>query len=274
MQTQSALLTEGYEVVYRSGFGAATPIVSEYYGGWLLPLLMLGLTVWGALRGPRRRLQQLILAWFIPITIFVFFFSHFKYQYWLPVILPLYSSLALALPDSRDEARRWWREQRPQALALGAVLLLTLGQFGLYLVNDVDRYNAQLQRAENNPAIAFYDDVQAALAPLPAGDYLVYHDVGVYLPPQPGWTTVDSFELLTYEYIQTGDFDILLLSQQRILDYLSPDAEGIDPAEFEAAQAFYRDADAGELDGYALVYRDAYGLIFVSRDLYATYFAE
>jgi hypothetical protein len=274
MRTQSALLTEGYEVVYRSGFGAAKPIVSEYYGGWLLPLLMLGLTVWGALRGPRRQLQQLILAWFIPITIFVFFFSHFKYQYWLPVILPLYLALALALPDSRDEARRWWRERRPQALALGAVLLLTVGQFGLYVVKDFDRYNTQLQRAENNPAIAFYDEVQAALAPLPAGDYRVYHDVGVYLPPQPGWSTTDSFELLTYDYIESGDFDILLLSQQRILDYLSPDAEGIDPAEFEAAQGFYMDADAGEMDGYVLVYRDAFGLVFVEEGLYAAHFAE
>src|SRR5690606_18825835 len=71
MQTQSALLTEGYEVVYRSGLGAAAPIVREYYGGWLLPAAMLGLTIWGAARGPRRLLQQLILAWFIPITVFV-----------------------------------------------------------------------------------------------------------------------------------------------------------------------------------------------------------
>jgi hypothetical protein len=274
LQTQSALLTEGYEVVYRSGFGAAAPIVSAYYGGWLLPLAMLCLTVWGALRGPRRRLHQLVLAWFIPITVFVFFFSHFKYQYWLPVILPLYSALALALPDNLDEARRWWREWRPQALALGAVLLLALGQFLLYVRADVQRYTTQLQRAEGSPALAFHDEVQAALAPLPAGEYHVYHDVGLYLPPQPGWTTEDSFELLTYDYIRSGNFDILLLSQQRILDYLSPEAEGIDPAEFAAAQAFYRDADAGGLDGFVLLYRDAFGLVFVKEGLYAVHFAQ
>ncbi len=274
MQTQSALLTEGYEVVYQTGLGAAAPIVGEYYGGWLLPLAMLGLTLWGAARGPRRLLQQLILAWFIPITVFVFFFSHFKYQYWLPVILPLYSSLALALPDSLEELRAWWRERSPRALALSIVLVLVIGQFGIYLVNNLERYQTQLQRAETNPALAFYDDIQAALAPLPGGDYRVYHDVGVYLPPQPGWTTETRFEVLTYDYIQSGDFDILLLTQQRILDYLNPDAEGIDPAEFAAAQAFYRDADAGELDGYVLVYRDPFGLIFVGESLYAAYFAE
>ena len=34
-----------------------------------------------------RFLNTLLLTWFIPLTIYVTIFSHFKYQYWLPVAL-------------------------------------------------------------------------------------------------------------------------------------------------------------------------------------------
>ncbi len=49
------------------------------------------------------------------------------------------------------------------------------------------------------------------------------------MPDTPGWTVETSFDLLNYEYIETMDFDILFLEQQRILDYIQEGAVGVDP---------------------------------------------
>jgi hypothetical protein len=67
---------------------------------------------------------------------------------------------------------------------------------------------------------------------------------------------------------------VLLLIQQRIRDYLNPNSTGIDPALFARNQQFYRDADKGTLIGYHLVYRDAFGLIFVRDELYQKYYPK
>ena len=45
-------------------------------------------------------------------------------------------------------------------------------------------------------------------------------------------------DLFNYEYIETMDFDILFLEQQRILDYIQEGAVGVDPETFLLAQAF------------------------------------
>jgi hypothetical protein len=85
----------------------------------------------------------------------------------------------------------------------------------------------------------------------------------MYLPDTPGWTAETNYDLLEYGYIQQGHFDVLLLLEQRIRDYLHPDAKGIDAELFARNQAFYRDADHGTIQGYHLIYRDAVGLVFV-----------
>jgi hypothetical protein len=78
--------------------------------------------------------------------------------------------------------------------------------------------------------------------------------------------------LLSYAYIQEHDFDVLLLLQQRIWDYTKPNAVGIDPQAFALSQQFYRDADAGDIAGYDLVYRTPLALVFVKENLCAAYF--
>lgn len=276
MSEQSDLLSEGYGVIYGKGLAASATIVRQYYGGYLLPLVMLAVTVWGALRGPNKLLHALILAWFVPITVFIFFLSHFKYQYWLPVILPIYSSLALLLPDSRQQLADWWR-QSPQRLPGGlaaAALLIALLQFGFSLPTDVALYQERLHRADADPSLAFYPLAAEALAPLPQGSYFVYHDVQVYFPQSERWHTNTSFKLLTYDYILANDFQILLLMEQRIRDYLNSGVEGIDPDEFARAQVFYRDADSEALRGYQLIFRNEFGLVFVSQSLYERYFTN
>jgi len=95
---QNSLLSEGYGIIYQKGLAAAWPTINQYYGSVIFILLAIGTAVWGAVRGPRRLLHALILAWMLPITISILSYSHFKFQYWLPAALPLFSSLAILYP--------------------------------------------------------------------------------------------------------------------------------------------------------------------------------
>lgn len=88
---QGASLSTGYGVVYAKGIIASWPIVREFFGEAVFILAAIACTLWGILRGTRRILYLLIFAWFIPLSLTVFFFSHFKFQYWLPAILPVIS---------------------------------------------------------------------------------------------------------------------------------------------------------------------------------------
>jgi hypothetical protein len=101
----------------------------------------------------------------------------------------------------------------------------------------------------------------------------VYYDAQMYVPVTTGWSTVSTYDLLEYGYISEHNFDVLLLMEQRIRDYLNPNAVGIDVETFKRNQLFYRDADVESLNGYHLVYRDTFGLIFV-RDDYASLFDQ
>lgn len=277
METQFEFLQKGYEVVYDIGLAAATPQVRTYYGTWAVVLLALGTCIWGALRGSNRLLNQLILAWFVPLTVLVFGFIHFKFQYWMPVILPLFSTLVLLFPDKISDLTLKRGMQGSVLIVrlfrwMGLVVLAL--QFVSYMVYDVKAYNYKLHAEETEPAFAFYEKALDVLAPLPNLEYYVYHDVRVYVPEMSGWARESRFEMLDYAFIEERNYDILLLLQQRIYDYLAPDVEGIDPARLVASRQFYADADSGALRGYQLLYRDEFGLIFVSDALYQAYFAE
>jgi hypothetical protein len=96
----------------------------------------------------------------------------------------------------------------------------------------------------------------------------------MYVPGKPGWVTETNFDLLEYAYIQEHKFDVLLLLDQRIRDYLNPKAVGIDPELFARNQQFYRDADNETILGYHLVYRDSFALIYVRDALFQEYYPK
>jgi hypothetical protein len=83
-----------------------------------------------------------------------------------------------------------------------------------------------------------------------------------------------NYDLLEYAYIQDNNFDVLLLLEQRIRDYLNPEAVGIDPELFARNQQFYRAADNGTIKGFHLVQRDTFGLIYVRDELYQKYYPK
>ena len=177
----------------------------------------------------------------------------------MPVALPLISSLVIFLPEK-------WKMDRTARLAWFArmaLLLVLLAQFILFVRSDVQTFNSRLHREQTSTSIQWYSKVLAALKPLPDTKLRVYYDYRMYVPGKPGWVTDTNFDLLEYGYIQQNHFDVLLLLEQRIRDYLNPNVTGIDPALFARNQQFYRDADNQTITGYHLVYRDSFGLIFV-----------
>ncbi len=265
---QGIWLEQGYGVVYEKGLLAAWPLVHEYFGELLFLLIAIGAAIWGAWRGPNRLLHGLILAWFLPLSVTVFFLTHFKFQYWLPVALPLFSSLVLLLPEKRQANR----SSHLACLTQAAFLLVLFVQFGLFVRADFLTIGSSLHRAENNTSIQFYDKVLAELKPITDSKLHIYYDYRMYVPGKSGWTTDTNFDLLEYNYIQKNNFDVLLLQEQRIRDYLNPEAVSIDAALFARNQQFYHDADNATITGYHLVYRDSFGLIFVRDDLYQEYY--
>ncbi len=267
---QGFLLEQGYGVVYAKGLLASWPLVHESFGELPILLFALGVALWGAWRGPQRLLHALILAWFLPLSVTVFFLTHFKFQYWMPVALPFLSSLVLVLPE------KWhiFGPMRLANLARLAVLLALFAQFILFVRTDFQIIESRLHRADNNASIQFYDKVLAELKPLPDTQLHVYYDYRMYVPGKPAWVTETTYDLLEYKYIQEKQFDVLVLLEQRIRDYLNPKVVGIDPVLFAQNQQFYRDADNATVNGYHLIYRDAFGLIYVRDELYLKYYSK
>lgn len=267
---ENSLLSEGYGIVYQKGLAAAWPTIHQYYGSAVFILVAIGAAVWGAIRGPQRLLHALILATGLPLTMFILTYTHFKYQYWLPAALPLFSSLIILFPEKID----FRQVRQPTFLARAALVLIVLGQTAFFVKYDIQQYDKRLHRAENNPRILFYEQAVAELAPATGSTLAVYYDYRLYVPDTNAWKAESTYDLLNYAYIQQNQFDVLLLLDQRIRDYLNPSAVGIDAAEFEQNRKFYQDAMDDTITGYHLIYRDDVGLIYVIDALYAESFAS
>ena len=96
---QTGLLSLGYGIVYNRGLKASWPLMHQYYGEVVFLIATLGISVWNIIKKETRLLHALILAWFIPLTISILTFSHYKYQYWLPVAIPLFANWHTILPE-------------------------------------------------------------------------------------------------------------------------------------------------------------------------------
>ena len=265
---QLTVVSQGYGVVYASGLASAWPEMRTYFGSALFLLTALGASIWALVKGKDKHLAMVILCWFVPLTLTVVVGAHFKFQYWLPAALPLLSNLVLLFPEPRERLK-----PLPQQLLRDVLAILVIMQLGLFIQQDVAMFQAQVSRVEDDERLSFFEETQRVLEPLAGQKLKVYYDYRLYVPTDmPNWQIETSFDLLSYAYIQEHDFDVLLLLQQRIWDYTNPNAVGIDPEAFALSQQFYRDADAGEIEGYDLVYRTPLALVFVKESLCAAYF--
>jgi len=274
MFDQSQMLSQGYEIVYAKGLLSILPQMVKDYAVPPLLIGVFGLCIWGVARGPNRLLHTILLTWALPTSFLVCFLIHYKYQYWLPVALPLFSTIAIILPE-KIQIRKTLHSRKITTWIAVLLVGVLLFQASINLRDGMMLYSQQLHREENDPSFQFYDRVVEVLNPLPQDHgYHVYHDVRLYVPSKQNWNSEAIFEMLNYNYIQGRNYDILLLSLQRVYDYLDSTDVGLDVQSFAAAQTFYRDANNGEIQGYRLLYRDDFGLIFIKAALYDQYFSH
>ena len=262
-EKQMGWLSEGYGVVYEKGPDAAWPVIHQYYGQQIFLLVTLYMLIWGAIKSRDKLLHTIILAWIIPVMISVVYFTHFKFQYGLPALLPLISSLVLLLPEKLEF--KSYSANNIKLFLRFAMILVVVAQLVLNVRTAIPTYTQCLQRAEDNATIAFYDEALAELGDLAEQPLKVYYDYRLYMPETNGWTLETSYDLLSYDYIQRNEYDLLFLQRQRIQDYLDPEAIGIDEGDFVNAQVFYEDALGESLEGYELIFSNEVGLVFTKE---------
>ena len=271
LQGQASWLSEGYGVVYAKGLAAALPILKEDYGSVGFILLAFALTTFGIRQEKSRLHSALFLAWVLPLSISVFFFTHFKYQYWLPVSLPLFSSFILLIPEKKDTSAP--KRGLPFVVRMGLIVLVFIQGF-LFLNTDGTIIRERISAIEENPALTFYRECMLRLDRLKDKPQKVYYDYRLYFPSSKNWSAGTNYDLLNYGFIEENEFTILMLSAQRIADYLNPNVVGVNPEKFTENQRFYRDAKKGEVSGYHLLYRDQTALLFISQEVCLTDFPE
>ena len=140
-QEKTQELDKGYEhddpIYYSKGPQWWESTLEKWYGHPLFLLFLFGSLVAGSLWGPRTFTNRLILTWVVPYSIYLLYFVAVKPDhYWLPVMLPLFSS-AFALVDILQAkiAETGQKLLWPRA-AMAAVVLVLAGQFVLHLVRD------------------------------------------------------------------------------------------------------------------------------------------
>lgn len=266
---QTVLLSFGYGIIYDKGFAASWPLMREYYGEAIFLIATLVISIWNIIKKESRFLHALTLAWFLPLTISILSFSHFKYQYWLPAAVPLFVSWASFLPEKlRFNIKRLSVKHSAKTI----LLIIFIVQFILFGVQSTKMFYDQTIRKETNDAFIFYTLAMEQLEPLLDHRIFVYYDYRLYMPEKENWVKETSFELLDYEFINSRNFDVLMLQQQRIYDYINPNAVGIDAESFARSQVFYHDANEGNLDGYYLIFRNKTALLYVRQDVCQKYF--
>ena len=270
MNLETQELSKGYGLIYGKGLKAALPTMRQFYGEAVFLLLVLGVSLWGVWKSEKRYLFALTLAWFIPLTISLLTVTHFKYQYWLPVAMPLIANLYYLLPEKPGKEEG----SKMRVVSRVTLLLIVVIQLALFTRQDVETLVKQSRRQVDNPRIEFFDKATAIVKPLEQAEMKVFYDYRLYVPKQSNWLYNTSYGILNYAYIEAQNFDILFLLESRMLDYLNPNAEGVDPAELEEGRRFYSDALAGTISGYRQLFKDETAVLFIRNETCRNFFED
>ena len=278
MSQQSSAMSSGWTLAYTKGPLSWWPVIQNSYG----PLILIGLAFvslgFGMWRGQNRVLQLLIFTWIVPFSLYLLYEVAIKpTQLFLPVVLPLYSSLALLFEfPSFSSGENGLHAQKWFGRTTGIIALVVVGyQLFTFVQNDINRYQAVLTREEHNNSLAFYNTLESQYLPRIQSDkqLVVYRDVQMYFPATSKWN-VRTYWKSSYSTLTLVNPDILVLWRQRIYDYTQQGAQesALDPVSFQDMYQFYVDASQDKLRGYHLIYQNSIGLMFVSDALYQKFF--
>jgi hypothetical protein len=276
---QSDVLSSGYEVLYDKGLSHVVGLLDQYYGQAVFYLVVIAGVIWGIVKDKRRLLNVLILTWVLPYFLYQTFFVAVKYQYLIPLMVPLLSSIANLFDlikdfwNSKGVGKQPWRK-----IAASLMAFLLLIQFGIFIMRDVTIYTDSLQRVETSQSLNFFSEFEEEVLPFLPEDrrFKIYKDVRLYLPASERWNSFSNFKTLEYSYFIEHSPDLILLMQQRIYDYTSDYAveNAIDPDHMQRSYKFYTDANLEKLDGYTLIFRNDYGLVYIKDELSTEFFGD
>ncbi|MBL7163395.1 MAG: hypothetical protein ISS57_12375 [Anaerolineales bacterium] len=249
-------------------------IVWPYYAQWFTLILLVAGLIKGIASSRFRLINVMILMYILPY-IFTVGTSSIRPLYFLPVIIPLASSLVHLFPENISFRGDVWRQanlqSKIQRLLPWGLLILLLGQFGIYIQKDIEIYDGILYREERSESIAFYQDVENLLVEhdLDVQQLKIYRDPTAYVPPKPNYEILMKWKLASYDYLNATQPDLLLLEMAYVLEFAKPDAieNAVDPGDMIAWQQFYGDAYADQLPGYSIFFQNEYGLALIRSEL-------
>jgi hypothetical protein len=145
-------MTHGWddEDTYETGIASWMPYLEKWYGEEYFLVFAFSSLLAGCFWGPNKLLNRLILGWVIPYTIFLLFFVAIKPDhYWLPIILPLYSSLlSLTYYEVDGEPMIPTNNDLRASLASRVIALIAIlaifSQFTLNVITDTKLYNSAM----------------------------------------------------------------------------------------------------------------------------------
>jgi len=249
-------------------------IVWPYYAQWFtLILLVIGLVK--GIAAPRSRLTNVMILMYVLPYLLTVGTSSIRPLYFLPVIIPLASSLVHLFPEKISFKANVWRQTNlqsaPQLLLPVILFILLCVQFGFFVQKDIEIYTDILYREERSQSIAFYQEVENLLADhdLQGEQLKIYRDPTAYVPPKPNYEILMKWKLASYDYLNQHQPDLLLLEMAYILEFTKPDAveNAVDPGDMLAWQHFYGDASREKLPGYSIFFQNEYGLALIRSDL-------
>ncbi len=268
-QSSQGIILSNTESFFAEGYPTDIRI---HYGQPFFLLMAFAALGFGIARKETRLKSSVILAWCIPLSISIFNLGTRRTHYWLPIMMPLFSTLVNLFPEEKLRFKGKVRDRGKMALALLIVL-----QAALFIRTDVSIYTTQLQREQSAPSILFYDKLEAEIfTPIVLSRQLVvYRDWHVYAPATPARRVEMNWDLATYSYIEDLNPDVILLDRENVLLFSQEDVVGqaVDQGDMAQMHAFYGDAGRDELEGYQLVLQDNFGYALV-RDEFAQEFLE
>ncbi len=195
-QSSQGIILSNTESFFAEGYPKDIRI---HYGQPFFLLMAFAALGFGIARKETRLKSSIILAWCIPLSISIFNLATRRTHYWLPIMMPLFSTLVNLFPEEKLRFNGKVRDRGKMALALLIVL-----QAALFIRTDVSVYTEQLRREQEAPSILFYEKLEEEVfAPIVLSRQLVvYRDWHVYAPATPARQVEMNWDLATYSYIE------------------------------------------------------------------------
>lgn len=244
--------------------------LSHCFGYWWLLLIGFFLCILSIVRDNRKRLlATIILAWSVPLGLYIMFFVANKSgRYFLPVLLPLLSCIGAPIVW---ESRKRGLKKNIAHVALAGLLLAAGFQLWSYVKTNTDTYVYVLKREIDNPAIEFYNKLAACFfSRLPRGaSVTVLQQSFLYMPPLQNVNRVciELYGPMAHRAIEYAQPDLILFQKLYIEKFTDPVtiADTFDPERVKSCAKIFRMAKTNSIPGYYKLLETEHFVAFVEN---------